>query len=243
MSNTKKKNTQKQSKSNYDEIFTKKNLISNYLEGTRLDIKFKNEHQKEYYKILDQYEISICSGIAGCGKTHIAMFKALELIKDANSPIEKIYLSKPNVEVGEKLGYLPGTVEEKIYMYMLSFHDVLDDIIGDDMVKQLKLHGVIQYLPIQFLRGRTLKNACVIIDECQNLTSNEIKTIITRIGHNSKYMLLGDTDQTDKKFTNEDNGLNDALKRFADFDKMGKFKFGPEDSVRNPIINDLIKYY
>lgn len=240
MSNTKK--TKKQAKS-YNDTFTRKDIVANYFEGVNLNIKFKTENQKAYYQILNDFEISICSGLAGCGKTHMAIFKALELLKDRNNPIERIYLSKPNVEVGEKLGYLPGTVEEKIYMYMLSFHDVLDDIIGDDLTKQLKFNNIIQYLPIQFLRGRTLNNACIIVDECQNLTSGEIKTIITRIGHNSKYMLLGDTDQTDKKFVHEENGLNDALNRFADFDKFGKFKFQAGDSVRNPLINDLLKYY
>jgi len=244
MSNPKKKAKSQRTPKEYHEEFGKKDIVANYFEGVKLDIKFKNENQKTYYKLLDDFEISICSGIAGCGKTHIALFKALELLKDKSNNIERIYLSKPNVEVGEKLGFLPGTVEEKIYMYMLSFHDVLEDIIGEDLTKTLKFANVIQYLPVQFLRGRTLKNACVIVDECQNLTTNEIKTIITRIGMNTKYILLGDTDQSDKKFIHgEDNGLHDALTRFEKFNKMGKFVFGPNDSVRNPIINDLLKYY
>lgn len=222
---------------------TKKDTITNIFSQIRFNTTFKTEAQKNFYKIIDDHKVTICSGLAGCGKTHIAVFKALEMLRDTNSTIEKIYLVKPNVEVGEKLGYLPGTVEEKIYMYMISFYDIFESLIGEENTQYLKEQGYIKDLPYQFLRGRTLNNAFVIIDECQNLSQHEIKTILTRIGSTSKYILLGDTGQMDKSFGKEKNGLEDALERFKDFDKFGKFAFGADDSVRDPIVNELLKYY
>ena len=116
-------------------------------------------------------------------------------------------------------------------------------MIGEENTNYLKEQGLIKDLPYQFLRGRTLNNAFVIIDECQNLSIHEIKTILTRIGSTSKYVLLGDTGQMDKSFGKEKNGLEDALERFKTFDKIGKFKFNDTDSVRDPIVNELLKFY
>ena len=230
-------------KANYDEVFTKKNTITNIFTGHRIDVKFKTENQKNFYKLINEHIMTICSGIHGCGKTQIAVYAALEALRNPNNNIERIFLVKPNIEVGEKLGYLPGTVEEKIYMYMLSYYDVLEAMVDEELIQQLRHHKFIQELPTQFIRGRTLNNAFVIIDECQNMTVHEIKTLITRIGENSKYVLLGDTEQIDKKFNGELNGLSDALKRFEPFDKFGTFNFVAGDSVRHPIINELLEYY
>jgi len=223
--------------------FNKKDTIQNAFSDIRFSTTYKTESQKTFSNIIDEHKISICSGLAGCGKTHIAIFKALEMLRDNKSTIEKIYLVKPNVEVGEKLGFLPGTVEEKIYMYMISFYDIFESMIGEDNTKYLKEMGLIKDLPYQFLRGRTLNNAFVIIDECQNLSMHEVKTILTRIGSTSKYVLLGDTGQMDKSFGKEKSGLDDALSRFENFDKIGIFKFNDSDSIRDPLINELLKFY
>ena len=222
---------------------TKKNTATALFSDIRLVTTFKTESQKNFYKTISDHRISFGSGLAGCGKTHIAVFKALEVLKDNNSAIDKIYLVKPNVEVGEKLGFLPGTVEEKIFMYMISFYDIFESLIGEGNTKLLKDGGFIKDLSYQFLRGRTLNNAFVIIDECQNFTVHELKTILTRIGSNSQYVLLGDTGQMDKNFGKDKNALDDALIRFKDFDKMGKFVFDENDSVRDPLINELLKFY
>lgn len=230
-------------KSRFDKPNSKKDTIANIFAGIRFGTTFKTESQKEFSKVIDEHRITISSGLAGCGKTHIAVFKALEMLRDNTSTIERIYLIKPNVEVGEKLGFLPGTVEEKIYMYMISFYDIFESMIGEGNTQILRAQGLIKDLPYQFLRGRTLNNAFVIIDECQNLSQHEIKTILTRIGSTSKYILLGDTGQSDKQFGKEKNGLDDALSRFEKFDKIGKFKFNDTDSVRDPLINELLKFY
>jgi phosphate starvation-inducible protein PhoH and related proteins len=229
---------------NAEREFTKKDTIANVFADIRFSTTFKTESQKNFNKIIEDHRITICSGLAGCGKTHIAVFKALEMLRDNKSTIERIYLVKPNVEVGEKLGFLPGTVEEKIYMYMISFYDIFESMIGEANTQYLKDQGLIKDLPYQFLRGRTLNNAFVIIDECQNMSMHEIKTILTRIGSTSKYVLLGDTGQMDKKPSHgEKSGLDDALTRFKDFDKIGKFTFSDGDSVRDPLINELLKFY
>lgn len=222
---------------------TKKSISNTIFTDIRLVTTFKTESQKTFYKTINEHRITFGSGLAGCGKTHIALFKALEALKDNNSPIDKIYLVKPNIEVGEKLGYLPGPVEEKIFMYMISFYDIFESLIGEGNTKLLREGGFIKDLSYQFLRGRTLNNAFVVIDECQNFTKHELKTILTRIGSNSQYVLLGDTGQMDKNFGKELNGLDDALIRFKDFDKIGKFVFDENDSVRDPLINELLKYY
>ena len=235
----------KKTKSRFEQEvqFSKKDNITEVFSNIRFGTTFKNEKQKAFYKMMDEYKITFCSGLAGCGKTHIALFKALEMLKDNKSTIERIYLVKPNVEVGEKLGYLPGDIEEKLYMYMLSFYDIIEQLIGEENTQYLKAQNYIKNLPYQFVRGRTLNNAFVIIDECQNLSQHEIKTILTRIGSTSKYVLLGDTGQMDKTFGKDKSGLEDALERFKDFDKMGKFEFSEDDSVRDPIINEILKYY
>lgn len=213
----------------------------------KVRLKCKNKKQKEYAKLIDdeKVEMVFVKGKAGCGKTYVAVCKALELLKEREE-YDKIYLVTSAVQSEEEIGMLPGNVSEKLYPSMMSFRIVIEELIGKSECDKLFEQGYIEYMPISYLRGVNLRNCIVLGDELQNLTIRGMKTLLTRISYNAKFIIMGDTEQIDRpKLKKETSGLHyiiEKLKETPD-DRMGIVEFGEEDVVRNPIISTILNLF
>ncbi len=200
-------------------------------------MKCKNAKQKEMLRQIEEKEITFVTGVAGSGKTWVALWAALKMLE--KKQINTIYIAKSAIALpGESLGYLPGSVEDKVEPIMYSFIGNLDKMIGKDTRIQLMKEEKIQYLPLQFLRGINIDSAAIILDEAQNLNMECFKTIITRIGQGSKYIICGDYEQIDRR---EGSVLEKVVKAFENDPLVGSVKFAPEDCVRNPIIPHILE--
>ncbi len=205
-------------------------------------LKYKNPAQKRFYKTISKKDITFGIGPAGCGKTYLSVHRALRELGNKESKIDGIVIVKPLVEAaGEKIGYLPGDVEEKTLPWMMSFYYNMEQIIGKQRLKVLKESGVIEVMPLAFMRGITLANKFVILDEAQNATPEQIKMFVTRIGENSKYIITGDLEQSD--IAKHKSGLEDAIKRFAGVHGVGLASFKEKDVVRHSLVRRLLKRY
>jgi phosphate starvation-inducible PhoH-like protein len=206
------------------------------------ELQYKNPAQKRFYNTISKKDITFCIGPAGCGKTYLSVHRALRELGDKNSPIDGIVIVKPLVEAaGEKLGYLPGDVEEKTAPFMMSFYYNMEQIIGKQRMEILKEGNTIQVIPLAFMRGITLANKFVILDEAQNATPDQIKMFVTRIGEGSKYIITGDLEQSD--IQKHKSGLEDAIKRFAGVHGVGLASFKEKDVVRHSLVRRLLKRY
>jgi len=222
---------------------TKKELINSII-GKKPRNKFLSESQKEYYDILKKSEITVCTGPAGTGKSYISLKTAIELILDSETSYEKIIILRPVVESADStIGLLPGNVREKMDPYVFASIYLLNKIIGAEAVKKLEEHGIIEIMAVNFIRGVNIDNSILVGEEFQNVTPNEMKTILTRIGFNSKFFISGDIEQTDKFKEIEKSGLYDASQRLKEIDGIGLFKFNLNDVVRNPIITKILERY
>ena len=211
----------------------------------KVKLKCKNQKQKEYAKMIEEKEIIFATGSAGCGKTYVAVLKALELLKEDND-FEKIYLITSAIQSEEQLGLLPGSVDEKLLPSMMSFLIVIDEIIGKEERERLFKENLIEFMPISFLRGVNLKNCIILADEMQNLTIRGMKTLLTRMAANSVAIISGDVDQIDHPKLNKNNsGLTYIINKVKNKpdDRIGIIEFGEEHVVRNPIINVLLEYF
>ena len=205
-------------------------------------LQYKNPAQKRFYKTISKKDITFCIGPAGCGKTYLSVHRALRELGDKDSRIDGIVIVKPLVEAaGEKIGFLPGDVEEKTLPWMMSFYYNMEQIIGKQRLKVLKESGVIEVMPLAFMRGITLANKFVILDEAQNATPEQIKMFVTRIGEDSKYLITGDLEQSD--IAKHKSGLEDAIKRFAGVHGVGLAMFKEKDVVRHSLVRRLLKRY
>ena len=206
------------------------------------ELMYKNPAQKRFYKTISSKDITFGIGPAGCGKTYLSVHRALRELGDKDSKIDGIVIVKPLVEAaGEKIGFLPGDVEEKTAPFMMSFYYNMEQIIGKQRVDILKENNVIQVIPLAFMRGITLANKFVILDEAQNATPEQIKMFVTRIGENSKYIITGDLEQSD--IQKHKSGLEDAIKRFAGIHGVGLAQFKEKDVVRHSLVRRLLKRY
>ncbi len=221
---------------------TKKELISTIIKRQTKE-KFLSESQRLYYEKLKTSEITICSGPAGVGKSYIAMKAAIDLLADPNTPYEKIIIVRPAVEAEEKLGSLPGNVEEKLDPYIFPSYYLLNKIIGKDAREKLKDIEAIEVFALAYMRGMNIDNSILIFEEAQNATPNQMKLLLTRIGFNSKFFISGDLEQTDRYKDKTHSGLWDAMKRFSDLDNIGTHEFKDTDVVRNPLITKILKRY
>ena len=201
----------------------------------RIELKCKNESQKKFSNLIDKSTITICAGPAGTGKTYIACAKALKLLKmDTN--YSKIILVKSVTELeGESIGYLKGDLKEKMYQYMLSFIDNFNKIIGEDLTTKMMDMGIIQVLPLTYIRGRSIDNAIIIVDESQNISLKNMRSTLTRIGENSKMIVMGDTKQVDLK-DKRLSSLDKVISMFEEKDGFGTMSFQVKDIVRHPIV-------
>ena len=206
------------------------------------ELTYKNPAQRRFYKTISDKDITFGIGPAGCGKTYLSVHRALRELGDKQSKIDGIVIVKPLVEAaGEKIGYLPGDVEEKTAPFMMSFYYNMEQIIGKQRLQVLKESNTIQVIPLAFMRGITLANKFVILDEAQNATPEQIKMFVTRIGENSKYIITGDLEQSD--IQKHKSGLEDAIKRFAGVHGVGLASFKEKDVVRHSLVRRLLKRY
>ena len=207
------------------------------------NIEFKNKNQANFYDSINSNTITFCIGPAGCGKTYVATYWALQNLADKNSSYDGIVVTKPMVEVdGERIGYLPGDIDEKTEPFMQSVYYNMEQIIGKNRLDVLRKAGVIKVIPLAYMRGLTLQNKIVMLDEAQNSTQSQIKTFLTRIGMGSKYIVSGDLMQSDLKGRNL-NGLEDSIKRFTGLYGCGFTRFTMSDVVRHPIVAELLHRY
>lgn len=205
--------------------------------------KFLTVSQREYYEKLNNGEIVICSGPAGVGKSYIAMKAAVDLLADPNTPYEKIIIVRPAVEAEEKLGSLPGNVEEKLDPYIFPTYYLLNKIIGKETREKLKEIEVIEVFALAYMRGMNIDNSILIFEEAQNSTPNQMKLLLTRIGFNSKFFISGDLEQTDRYKDKTHSGLWDAIHRFKSMDNILTHEFKDSDVVRNPLITKILQKY
>ena len=205
--------------------------------------KFLTENQKIYYETLLNNQITICSGPAGVGKSYIAMKTAVDLLSDEGNGYDKIIIVRPAVEAEEKLGALPGNVEEKLDPYIFPSYYLLNKIIGKEAREKLKEYEIVEVFALAYMRGMTIDNSILIFEEAQNATPKQMKLLLTRIGSNSKFFISGDIEQTDRYKDKKQSGLYDAITRFNNIPGIGIFEFGEKDGVRNPIITKILKRY
>jgi len=221
---------------------TKKDFILETIKKKSKE-KFLSDNQRKYYEILCEKQITICSGPAGVGKSYVAMKAALDLLSDPNNKYEKIIIVRPAVEAEEKLGSLPGNVEEKLDPYIFPSYYLMNKIIGKEVREKLKENDVIEVFALAYMRGMNIDNSILIFEEAQNSTPNQMKLLLTRIGFNSKFFISGDLEQTDRYKDKTQSGLYDAIQKFKDIHDVGVFEFEEKDIVRNPIISKILRKY
>jgi phosphate starvation-inducible PhoH-like protein len=240
MTQRKKQNTPKPEP--VERKMSKKDYI-NSLVTKKIRNKFLTESQKTYYELLTNNQIVLCSGPAGVGKSYISMKAAVDLLLDPTNSYEKLVIVRPAVEAEEKLGSLPGNVEEKLDPYIFPSYYLLNKIVGKEAREKLKEAEIIEVFALAYMRGMNIDNTILIFEEAQNATPNQMKLLLTRIGYNSKFFISGDLEQTDRYKDKRQSGLWDALQRFKSVDDVGVFEFSDKDVVRNPIISKLLKRY
>lgn len=197
-----------------------------------------NSSQELFVKLIEDKQITIATGVPGSGKTFVALATGLNMLGDI---YKKVILVKSVVTLpDEAIGYLKGDLSEKMAPHMMSFTYNIDKLCGKDSSKKLMEKDLIEVLPLAFVRGITLDNCIVIIDESQNFTSHIFKSIITRIGNNSKYIFLGDVEQIDRK-KKEESCLHTVMNIFKDIPYIGVMNFSDSDCIRNPIIPEILQ--
>ncbi len=225
------------------EVYVNKKDLINSIVTKRPRKKFLTDSQKEYYDILCKNQITICSGPAGVGKSFVAMRAAIDLLCDPENGYEKIIIVRPAVEAEEKLGSLPGNVEEKLDPYIFPSYYLMNKIIGKEAREKLKEVEVIEVFALAYMRGMNIDNSILIFEEGQNATPKQMKLLLTRIGFNSKFFISGDLEQTDRYKDKTHSGLYDALVKFKDVEDIGVFSFDNKDIIRNPLINKILDKY
>ena len=200
----------------------------------------RSKKQKEYVKALKNNQIVMSLGPAGTGKTYLAVAVALTMLLEKK--VQRIILSRPAVEAGERLGFLPGDMKEKIDPYLRPLYDSLHDLIDYEKIQRKIEAGEIEIAPLAFMRGRTLKNSFAILDEAQNATETQIKMFLTRIGENSKLVVNGDPTQIDLPAKNQ-SGLVKAQSILKDIKEISVVNFDQNDVIRHPLVSKIVKAY
>ncbi len=218
------------------EIFTDPIVLS----LKRRSIVPKSLSQKNYLRSIMRDDIVFGIGAAGTGKTYLAVAAALEAFY--SKKVEKIILTRPAVEAGEELGFLPGDLQEKLLPYLRPLYDALYDMVGLEEATKLAEHNLIEIAPLAYMRGRTLTNAFVILDEAQNTTTEQMMMFLTRLGENSKMVVTGDITQIDLP-RNKKSGLKDAVNILSDVEGIKLFYFSDDDVVRHQLVTKIVRAY
>lgn len=208
--------------------------------GRKRSIVPKTFRQKEYLEAIQRFDLIFGIGPAGTGKTYLAMAAAVSAL--INKEVKRIVLCRPAVEAGEKLGFLPGDMAEKVNPYLRPLYDALHDMVEFDRAKELVDKGTIEVAPLAFMRGRTLSNAFVIVDEAQNTTPVQMKMILTRLGFGSKCLITGDVTQIDLP-RGTISGLTDALQVLRGVEGLAIVEFSEQDVVRHPLVSRIVSAY
>jgi len=217
-----------------------RNQNQNARSAGRKQVVPKSVMQRAYLDAIEAHDIVIGVGPAGTGKTYLAMAQAVAYLLAKR--VNRIILARPAVEAGEKLGFLPGDLQEKVNPYLRPLYDALHDMLDAERVERLLERGVIEVAPIAFMRGRTLNDAFVILDEAQNTTTEQMKMFLTRLGFGSKAVITGDITQIDLP-TGKTSGLIEALKIVAGIEEIAVIRFGDQDVVRHPLIQKIVRAY
>lgn len=209
-----------------------------YLTGRRVNARTAG--QLTYLQTIYDCDLSFCCGPAGSGKTYLAVAGAVSMLKHGH--VRKIVLVRPAVEAGEKLGFLPGTMQEKINPYLRPLIDALHDMMGFDQLERFMASDVVEIIPLAFMRGRTLNDAMIILDEAQNTTRLQMLMFLTRMGHGSKMVVTGDTSQIDLEEPTE-SGLIDAARRLRRVNGVGFVTLDGSDIVRHNLVQRVVEAY
>lgn len=200
-------------------------------------LKPRTDNQKEYIRTIAENHVTFCQGVAGSGKTHIAIGMALEYLLEEK--VKKIVITRPVVESGEKIGYLPGTAEEKLHPYLLPLLDEINHFIPPAQYISLKTNNKIEIVPLGLMRGRNFHNAFIVADECQNASYDQLKMLLTRLGNGSKMVLTGDVSQSDLH-RHMQGGFYTMTNILTDIPGIGISYLNFSDIVRNPIIGSIL---
>ncbi len=214
------------------------NLIIHGVNGR--PIVARSENQQRLVKAFEENDLVFALGPAGSGKTYVAIALAVRALK--NKEVKKIILSRPAVEAGEKLGFLPGDMKDKIDPYLQPLYDALQDMIPAARLKELMDNNIIQIAPLAFMRGRTLGEAVIILDEAQNTSTHQIKMFLTRMGLNAKMIVTGDMSQIDLP-PSQRSGLSQAIELLHDVPGIGKVQFSKKDIVRHKLVQRIVEAY
>ena len=218
----------------------KKNNVTDVIKTPKKSIIPRSEKQKSYVRALRQSDIVISAGPAGTGKTFLAVAVGLTMLLEKK--IERIILSRPAVEAGERLGFLPGDMKEKVDPYLRPLYDSLYDLFDFEKIQRMIEIGDIEIAPLAFMRGRTLKNSFAILDEAQNATDIQIKMFLTRIGENSKIVVNGDPSQIDLQ-NKSMSGLQKSKELLGHLNEISVIDFDHSDVVRHPLVSKIVKAY
>ncbi len=200
-------------------------------------LKPKTVNQNEFIRTIAENTITFCQGVAGSGKTHIAVGMAIEYLLE--NKVNKIVITRPVVESGEKLGFLPGTAEEKLHPYLLPILDEVAHFIPMSQYASLKTHNKIEIVPLGLMRGRNFHNCFIVADECQNASYDQLKMLLTRIGNDSKMVLTGDVSQSDlQRYLR--GGFMQLIAALGDIEGIGISELNNADIIRNPIIGKIL---
>ena len=203
-------------------------------------IKALTAGQEAYIEALMRHDLTLCTGPAGTGKTYVAVAAAVAMLK--RGQVRKLVLVRPAVEAGEKLGFLPGSMQEKVNPYLRPLLDALHDMMDFDQIQRYMACDLIEIVPLAFMRGRTLNDAVIILDEAQNTTKGQMLMFLTRLGHNSKMVVTGDTSQIDLEDPRE-SGLVDAIRRLRRTAGVAMVALEPADIVRHALVSRVLNAY
>jgi phosphate starvation-inducible PhoH-like protein len=203
-------------------------------------IKAKTPGQKRYIDAMFQNDLTFCVGPAGTGKTYLAVAVAASMLK--NGQAKRLVLARPAVEAGERLGFLPGDLQAKVNPYLRPLFDALHDMIDFEQVKRFMVNDVIEVIPLAFMRGRTLNESVIILDEAQNTTASQMLMFLTRLGHDSKMIITGDTTQVDLP-PNQESGLVDALEKCRGIKGIAAVELERADIVRHRLVQNIVNAY
>ena len=203
-------------------------------------IRAKTEGQKAYLSAIAENDLTLCVGPAGTGKTYLAVAAAANLLKRGTA--KRLVLARPAVEAGERLGFLPGDLQAKVNPYLRPLFDALNDMMDFEQVKRFMTSDVIEVIPLAFMRGRTLNDSVIILDEAQNTTVSQMLMFLTRLGHDSKMIVTGDPTQIDLP-ENTPSGLIDALQKLQGIAGIGTVKLAREDIVRHKLVQTIVNAY
>ena len=200
----------------------------------------KTEGQKQYLDAIFNHDLTFCTGPAGTGKTYLAVAAAAALLKRGQA--KRIVLARPAVEAGERLGFLPGDLQAKVNPYLRPLFDALHDMMDFEQVKRFMVNDVIEVVPLAFMRGRTLNDSVIILDEAQNTTPSQMLMFLTRLGHESKMIVTGDTTQIDLP-DGQPSGLVDAMNKLKGIKGIGKVELQRSDIVRHRLVQNIVDAY